>query len=55
MGQFITRGSLAMTIPGGHTAAPWRRKLTIYLGVTNVTAQVSSRCVASTTTSRLPT
>lgn len=38
--QFYTRGSLTMTIPHVKSPRPWRRKLTLYMGATNVTAQV---------------
>ena len=38
--QFFTRGSLKMTIPHVNKPRPWRRKLTLYMGATNVTAQV---------------
>ena len=38
--QFFTRGSLTMTIPHVKSPRPWRRKLTLYMGATNVTAQV---------------
>lgn len=40
--QFFTRGSLTMTIPRVQSPRPWRRKLTLYMGATNVTAQVGA-------------